>query len=209
MHNQELQLIDGLFNRLQEAEQQSASRDSAAESHIQKRLSTQPAAPYYMAQVILIQEAAMKQMDQRLKALEAQVTQLQSTQQNSGGFLSGLFGGNKNTPQPPQTTGNGYEGGQPANYAQTQQSGSTGGGFLAGAAQTAIGVAGGMLLADALSDMFSDEDPSPEALAGALEDTPTVAEASPEPEETNDDAFQQASADESSFLDEGDDESFI
>ena len=93
MQSEEQRLIDGLFSRLKEAGTQSASRDASAEERIAQHIKEQPAAPYYMAQTILIQEAAIKQLNDRIQALESQVTQLQAAKPSSGGFLSGLFGG--------------------------------------------------------------------------------------------------------------------
>ncbi|VFS59956.1 Uncharacterized protein conserved in bacteria (DUF2076) [Raoultella planticola] len=93
MQSEEQRLIDGLFSRLKEAGTQSASRDASAEERIAQHMKEQPAAPYYMAQTILIQEAAIKQLNDRIQALESQVTQLQAAKPSSGGFLSGLFGG--------------------------------------------------------------------------------------------------------------------
>ena len=93
MQSEEQRLIDGLFSRLKEAETHSASRDASAEERIAQHVTQQPAAPYYMAQTILIQEAAIKQLNDRIQALEAQVSQLQAAKPSSGGFLSGLFGG--------------------------------------------------------------------------------------------------------------------
>ncbi len=91
MKSDEKTLIDGLFSRLREAEGQSAPRDAEAEAQINQHLVRQPAAPYYMAQVVLIQEAALKRLDQRVKELEAQVAQLQQSRPSSGGFLSWRF----------------------------------------------------------------------------------------------------------------------
>ena len=71
MQSEEQRLIDGLFSRLKEAEAHSASRDASAEERIAQHVSAQPAAPYYMAQTILIQEAAIKQLNDRIQALEA------------------------------------------------------------------------------------------------------------------------------------------
>lgn len=246
MQSQEQQLIDGLFNRVKEAEQQTGARDVQAETHIQQRLREQSAAPYYMTQVILIQEAALKQLDQRVKDLEAQVDQLQQAQPrpSSGGFLSGLFGGSS-TPAPQNNTavapanqgwgqsarpaagasmsGGANRGwGQPA--AAPAAGGGGGGGFMAGAMQTALGVAGGMLLAQTISNLFQDS--SPEEITATLQsdapaDAPAVAEAptAPEPEVAAadssagfvNDPFQQASYDEpeEDFFDEGDDDSFV
>ncbi len=112
MKSDEKTLIDGLFSRLREAEGQSAPRDAEAEAQINQHLVRQPAAPYYMAQVVLIQEAALKRLDQRVKELEAQVAQLQQSRPSSGGFLSGLFGGGaRDEPAPSQS-------GRPAGWAR-------------------------------------------------------------------------------------------
>ncbi len=105
MQSEEQRLIDGLFDRLKAASENSAPRDADAERWIEQHMRTQPGAAYYMAQTILIQEAAMKQLNARLQSLEAEVEQLKqsaSRQQSSGGFLAGLFGGNKNEPQAPR-----------------------------------------------------------------------------------------------------------
>ncbi len=71
MQSEEQRLIDGLFSRLKEAGTQSASRDASAEERIAQHMKEQPAAPYYMAQTILIQEAAIKQLNDRIRALES------------------------------------------------------------------------------------------------------------------------------------------
>ena len=114
MKSDEKTLIDGLFSRLREAEGQSAPRDAEAEAQINQHLVRQPAAPYYMAQVVLIQEAALKRLDQRVKELEAQVAQLQQSRPSSGGFLSGLFGGGaRDEPAPSQP-------GRPAGWGETR-----------------------------------------------------------------------------------------
>ena len=174
MQSEEQQLIDGLFDRLKQAESQTGARDHAAEQRIQARIREQPAAPYYMAQSIIIQEAALKRMDQRVKALEAQVNALQQQaaqpQQSSGGFLSNLFGGgHRSAPQQPQN----YQAAQQNQaawnnapqqpYAQqaapVQAAPSRAGSFIGGALQTAAGVAGGVMLADMLTGMFHHSQP--------------------------------------------------
>ncbi|MGM3175746.1 DUF2076 domain-containing protein [Dickeya lacustris] len=121
MQSEEQRLIDGLFQRLKTTETSTGPRDLKAEQQINEYLRQQPAAPYYMAQSIIIQEAALKQMDQRLKELEMEINRLKQEAaarpaQSSGGFLSGLFGGGRqNTAQPAQPTG-GY--GQPSGFSQ-------------------------------------------------------------------------------------------
>ena len=123
--------------------------------------------------------ARIGQLEQQVKDLQQGAT-AQQGQQGQGGFLSGLsslFGGNsqgqsaqaqpagpwgRSGPQAPAYDG-GYTRGapqpgpwsQPAqpSYAAPQQS--RGGGFLAGAMTTAAGVAGGMLMADAVRSLFA------------------------------------------------------
>ncbi|MHC8388585.1 DUF2076 domain-containing protein [Pseudomonas sp. MDT2-39-1] len=181
MNSEEQTLIDGLFSRLQQAETDSAPRDAQAEARIKEHLTRQPAAGYFMAQAILVQEAAIKSLDEQNKQLAQQVQQLQAELQSaktqapaSGGFLSSIFGGGSRDPQPaptqsaPPSSGGWREPGrlsfnsQPPqqnfgaappqqNYAPQQP---VGNGFLGGALKTAAGVAGGVMLAQGISSLF-------------------------------------------------------
>ena len=179
MQSEEQRLIDGLFSRLKEAETHSASRDASAEERIAQHVTKQPAAPYYMAQTILIQEAAIKQLNDRIQALEAQVSQLQAAKPSSGGFLSGLFGGGQSRgadPIPgaeqygrPQTNNAQPQYAPQQNYAP-QAAGRSGGGFMAGALQTAAGVAGGVVLGNMLTNMFSGS--HPQEIVNIIEEKP-------------------------------------
>jgi len=170
MQNEEQQLIDNLFSRLKQAETQSGPRDAGAEQLIKQHLQSQPGAPYYMSQAILIQEAALKKLNAQVADLEnrlaqAQQQQQQAPQQSSGGFLSSLFGGGSRQSAPQQQQpvwGNAPQ--QPQQqYAQPQQQYAApparGTGFLGGALQTAVGVAGGVVMADMLTSMFHHSQP--------------------------------------------------
>lgn len=210
MHAEEKNLIDGLFSRLRAAESQSAPREVEAEALINEYVTRQPAAPYYMAQAIIVQENAIQQLDARVKELEAQIETLKRTQsapqQSSGGFLSGLFGGNRSQQAPAQqqsvgtparsgwhepAAGQGNGSGQPARFAQPSGFGQRpgfgqpqGGGFLSGALQTAAGVAGGMVLGNLLMDMFQGDEseqlaqqaPAEAAEQPVAQEEPVVAE---------------------------------
>lgn len=198
MNSEEQTLIDGLFTRLQEAEHEGGLRDTDAEAQIKSHLARQPAAPYYMAQALLIQEAAIKRLDQRVRELEAQAAEAQRQRAGSGGFLSGLFGGGQpnTTPQPAQ---------RPAGWGETRFSqnapaaaaaptgmpgaapAAQGGGFMRGALQTAAGVAGGVMVADLLTNMFHhnqpqeivevirEDAPMQDSFSSGLNDTPYAA----------------------------------
>jgi hypothetical protein len=136
MNSEEQTLIDGLFSRLQQAETDSAPRDAQAEARIKEHLTRQPAAGYFMTQAILVQEAAIKSLDEQNKQLTAQVRQLQADLQqakaqtaapapSSGGFLSSIFGGGNRDPQPapaqsaPVSSGGGWR--EPARPAFNSQ----------------------------------------------------------------------------------------
>ena len=170
--------LDGLFNRLSQVEGQAPTRDAAAEAFIRDRIATQPAAPYYMAQTVVVQEHALNQAQARIQELEAQVMQQQQQPSGGGGgIFGGIFGGGQQ-PAPAPQAAPGY-GAQPASpqamgaHPGAQQAPSQGGGFLAGAAQTAMGVAGGMLVANAIGGMFD---------GGEAQAAEAPAEPAPEPE---------------------------
>jgi uncharacterized protein len=134
--------IDGLFEKLAEVERNAPPRDPDAELLIDQKIGQQPSAPYYLAQTVVVQERALELAQQRIEELERQG-------QRRGGLFGGLFG----------------DGAEDERYAPQrrqyrddrdpwQQQGYGGGGFLAGAAQTALGVTGGVLLGSAIAGMF-------------------------------------------------------
>lgn len=193
MDQTERQIIDDLFAKLRQAD--SGPRDPEAEAYIRDQVSRQPAAPYLMAQSLVMLEQALAATQQRVTALEQQVNQSRS---GGGGLFGSLFGGSRPPPRPVQPVPAAAPApwGQPAQtdprlaaYAAQPRAG---GGFLAGAAQTAMGVAGGMLLGNALADMFSGgEAVAQEAMNAAGEHLPAEAA-----------AFDEGGFDEGGFGDE-------
>lgn len=145
MDENDRQVIEDLFARLGDAERRGGPRDAEAEALIRQRLAAQPAAPYHMAQTVVVQEHALRAAEARIAELERE-----AASRPAGGFLSGLFGGGRSqapapglraAPMPP-----------PPGYPQQPAPGR--GGFLAGAARTAMGVAGGVLLGNAVAGML-------------------------------------------------------
>ncbi|MBM3551729.1 MAG: DUF2076 domain-containing protein [Alphaproteobacteria bacterium] len=165
MSPEERQLIAGLFERTKSAA--SAPRDQEAEAFIYDQIKAQPAAPYLLAQTVIVQEQALQGANARIEELQARVQELES--KPAGGFLGGLFGGPRPAPQRPaqQQAGptgpwgqqqgmNPASGGYaPQGWGQQQPPVSEGGGFLRGALGTAAGVAGGVLLADGIRSLFT------------------------------------------------------
>ncbi|WP_100637395.1 DUF2076 domain-containing protein [Marinomonas sp. ef1] len=197
MSNDANGLIDSLFERIKTAEDNSGERDKEAESQINKHLVANPAAPYYMAQTIIMQEAALKQLNVRVEELERKT----SAKPSSGGFLSGLFGGDQSSSYDSTTQqntakshsgwgrGNGSQQGfqqsnsQQSNFQQSNNQ-SQGAGrsssFLGGALQTAAGVAGGMVVGNMLMNMFSHH--SEAEMANVINETPAASDLGQEPD---------------------------
>lgn len=154
MNRNDQAAIDGLFERLASVEATAAPRDPEAEDLIARRMQAQPGAAYRMAQTLVAQTEAMAAAEERIADLEAE---LHSARSDQGGFLSGLFG--SAPPHPGVAAPR-----APTRVSSIPSAGRRGavapapggqGGFLAGAAQTAMGVAGGVLLAQALTGVFS------------------------------------------------------
>jgi uncharacterized protein len=145
-NQQDSDAINSLFDRIEDVARRSAPRDRDAEALIQQRLRDYPPAPYYMAQTILMQEMALREAQERIETLEA------GQRQQRGGFLGGMFGDSgEDQRQVPNRQRGPWDRGD--DYGARRGQG--GGGFLAGAAQTALGVTGGVLLGSAIAGMLS------------------------------------------------------
>jgi len=201
MNSEEQTLIDGLFGRIKQAEDPSQPRDAQAQARIEEHLRQQPAAPYYMAQAILVQEAALKRLDEQNKQLQAELKQARAQAEapragsNSGGFLSSIFGSGARNPEPapqpqqlqrppaPAASGGGWrepsapgfsqpQAAQPGFGAAPARGGASS--FLGGAMQTAAGVAGGVLLAQGVSSLFNHHS-QPEEVVEVIKEEPAPA----------------------------------
>ncbi len=140
MQQQERDLIDDLFARLRQFENQ--PRDPDAERLIASYVARQPAAPYLLTQTVIVQEEALKQAKARIAELESKP--------GTGSFLGsaprpGPWGAPNPTAAPAPAA--------PWGAAPAAQ-GPMGGGFLRSALATAAGVAGGALLFEGIRNMF-------------------------------------------------------
>jgi uncharacterized protein len=160
MTPEEHNLISDLFDRLRQASGQ--AKDAEADQLIRSKITENPAAPYLLAQSVLVLQQAVENAQSRIATLEKQVAERNpAPQQTGGGFLAGvanLFGGGQphgqpqraTTPPPPppapvQQAQSPSYGGYPPPTPQPAGRGGAGG-FLQGALSTAAGVAGGALL---------------------------------------------------------------
>jgi len=172
MDHQDRQAIEQLFGKIAQVERQATPPDTQAAEFIRSQINQQPNAPYYMAQTIVVQEQALSAAQGRIQQLEQE---LASRPAGGGGFLSGLFGGGQQRSQSQQPYHQ-----QPTHVAPGMMGGMAqqrgGGGFLAGAAQTAMGVAGGVLLGNVIANAFSGGGEANAAGAGQAEPQQAAAE---------------------------------
>lgn len=160
MTPQERDLLTNLVTRLRQSPPQ--QRDGEAEAMINDLVRDKPDTPYMLAQTVLIQDYALHQAQSRIADLEQQL-QGQKPQE-SGGFLSAIFGSGKPAAPQPQMAPTQQQ--QPA-YAQpssgpwgqaapAQQvfAQSAQPSFLRSAATTAAGIAGGALLFQGIESLI-------------------------------------------------------
>jgi hypothetical protein len=134
--------------------------DPEADALIAGMFQRTPGAGYRMTQLAFVQEHALAAAQARIHALEAQLQAAQAAPH--GGFLSGLFGGGRSAPPPQQMPPQmppqiplaqmAAPAGYGARPGMWQQSGP---GFLGSALTTAAGVAGGMVMGNALMNLLS------------------------------------------------------
>jgi hypothetical protein len=179
MTPEERQMLAGLFERINATA--STPRDPQAEALINDAVRAAPFAPYVLSQTVLVQQQALEAAARRVSELEATARQAAEQSQGQGSFLGNLgktiFGGTAPSPsprpgyepsagqRPPAPPPQGYAPPQPQGYPPPQgnpgQPGpwsapqpSAGGGFLANAASTALGVGGGLALGNLIGGLF-------------------------------------------------------
>ena len=185
MDRNDREAIEALFDKIAEVERNSPPRDGQSEALIRDKIGSHPAAPYYMAQTIVMQEQA-------LEAAERRIAELEAGSGAGGGLFGSLFGGNRAAPQSRTSV--------PRAGRQAPAEPQGGQGFLAGAAQTALGVTGGVLLGNAITGMLGSGKAEAAETSNAKDETRDDQAAREEEDashQDNDDggAFEEASFD--------------
>ena len=150
--------------------------DREADAFLQQQFQTYPEARYRITQTAIVQEAALAEAWNRIKRLEWELEQTRQAMQQAPqqtaqqrGFFGGLFGGGAQPQQqrpggpmgvPQQGYGQAFQPSAPPpqpQYSPGYQPGMFqrgGSGFLGSALTTAAGVAGGMVVGNALMNAF-------------------------------------------------------
>ena len=170
MDRNDREAIDALFDKIAEVERNSPPRDGQSEALIRDKIGSHPAAPYYMAQTIVVQEQA-------LEAAERRIAELEAGSGAGGGLFGSLFGGNRASPQGRSSV--------PRVGRQAPAEPQGGQGFLAGAAQTALGVTGGVLLGNAIAGMLGSSKAEAAEASNAKDETTRDDQAAREEEDAS------------------------
>ena len=158
MDARDREAIEELFRKIAEVERRSGPRDPEAEAFIRAKLAASPAAGYYLAQTVIVQEEALNEAEHRMAEFD---------RGSQGGLLGGLFGGGRAERQRRYAE----PAGRPSRDVEGPwRQGRSGGGFLAGAAQTAMGVAGGVLLGNMIGGLFTGDEASAADAHAGMED---------------------------------------
>lgn len=171
MKETEKKLIIDLFKKIKNVELQTPNKDIEAEKLINFLLNNQNNAVYYMVQTILVQEIIIQELNDKIKKIENQTNNSIS---QSSSFLSDHLK-NKILDMPIQNNSlynNKYDTykkfesnildtnylNNKNNYSGSNTSGGGISSFLGNALQTAVGVAGGMVAGNMITDFFQNHD---------------------------------------------------
>ncbi|MGI9520588.1 MAG: DUF2076 domain-containing protein [Hyphomicrobiaceae bacterium] len=148
MNDAERELINGLFERMKKFEAIEKDRDVA--NLVRSHVDLNPDAPYLLAQSVLVQEQALQRAETRIRELQQALhaSQVVPTQSHALSRPDTPDMGRQSASSVP-VVGQGRR--------SVADGPSAGGGFMAQALSTAAGVAGGMLLASAISNLLSSD----------------------------------------------------
>ncbi|CAL4320046.1 Putative uncharacterized protein Yba2 [Buchnera aphidicola (Thelaxes suberi)] len=169
MHIEEKKLIEDLFERVKKTADQFPEKNTEADNLINNLVKHNPNSIYYIIQTLLVHENIVKKLNNRISELEKKIVSYNDKENSKPSFLSGLFGSKVKQKEENVTqnidnkvNNNGFEKNSTI-YPNTksnnpQNSYSIGGGgvssFLGNAAQTAAGIAGGMVIGNMITDFF-------------------------------------------------------
>jgi len=160
----EKKMIGELFERIAKNQEPAAQKDREAEAFIRDAVQRDAGAAYTLTQMALVQEHALKLADERIRELEAKLGPAANAPAApaKSSFLDGLL---PNSPwarksSVPATGTGGQPMVRPGMFGQNagaQAAAPAGGSFLRSAFATAAGVAGGLMLFEAVRGLMASE----------------------------------------------------
>ncbi len=203
----EKKMIGDLFERIARNQEPAAQKDREADTLIRDAIARDPGAAYTLTQMALVQEHALKLADERIRELEAKVGPETAEPAPKRSFMDGLL---PNSPWARRTSVP-VAGSAPLVKPGVFGSGAAapaapaGGSFLRSAFATAAGVAGGLMLFEAVRGLMAGSAGGAFAssAAAAAPETPALPPP-PEmaPRDTSDD-FAASSDNDDTFADGG------
>lgn len=150
MTPEERQLVTGLFERLRQNDHR--DRDPEAQELIEAGLVAHPDAPYLMTQLLLLQARALSAAQDKVRALQRDVSYAPGATRSPASEHSFLAGVPQRGPWDVASNSSAA----PVSSAKEPRRpvSSSGGSFLRGAVQTAAGVAGGALLFEGINSLL-------------------------------------------------------
>jgi hypothetical protein len=156
----EKKMIGELFDRIAKNQEPAAQKDRDAEAFIREAIQRDPGAGYTLTQMALVQEHALKLADERIRELEAKLGPAADAPAAPAktSFLDGLL---PNSPWARKSSVPYAGGGQPMvrpgafGGAQAAAPAPQGGSFLRSAFATAAGVAGGLMMFEAVRGLMA------------------------------------------------------
>ncbi|MCA3260507.1 MAG: DUF2076 domain-containing protein [Telmatospirillum sp.] len=164
----EKKMIGELFERIAKNQEPAAQKDREAEAFIRDAVARDAGAAYTLTQMALVQEHALKLADERIRELEGKLGPAANAPAApaKASFLDGLLPNSpwaRKSSVPAMGAGTGA-GGQPmvrpgmfGQNAGAQAAAPQGGSFLRSAFATAAGVAGGLMLFEAVRGLMASE----------------------------------------------------
>lgn len=190
MNAKDRQAIEQIFARLEEVARHSPPRDPEADRFIEQQMASRPGSAYYMAQSIVALEEALKAANQQLDEVKARASEGSLMPRRPAQYEDEAAMRSGSGPLPNVSSSGPYH--SPAAEGP-------GTGFLAGAVQTALGVAGGTLLGNSIASIFGS---GKARAAGSRRDEPQQGSHDRDEHDGNDEDGDEHSHDEGGgFLD--------
>lgn len=202
MNADERDLILSLFDRISAAT--TRDNDPDAERLIRDAVARNPNAAYVLVQTVLLQEEALKRADERIREVESSRS-YSSADESPRSFLGSSSRGAA-VPGGGSVPSMGARQGAPSQSRQAVErpgapASGRGGGFLSNALSTVGGVAGGMLLADGIRNLFGGA--ASNSIFGNTAEAKTPAEENTHASQAAEDAAQDEVQDAEFEQDEG------